>query len=103
MFCFFLSQPAFKTDSDEECQYCEYKYMGEFANQPLDEKDERLISRFIAVPDRIEEVELKETGIPHGVPDGKAEAFRLFLLLGGKEKDGDHDDQHDDGAGILDP
>ena len=99
----FPAEPAFQADPDKESQNGKNKHMGEFSDQALDEEDERFVSCFIVFPDWIEQVEFKEAGIKHGISNRKAEAFRLFLLLGGKEEDRNHDDQRNGGTGISNP
>ena len=77
--------------------------MSELPYQALGEENERLVALFIVFPDGIEEVKLKETGIPHGVPDRRTETFGLKLLLRRKEENGDHDDEHQRSAEVFDP
>ena len=99
----FPAEPAFEADPDKESQNGENENMGKLPDKALGKEDERCVILFIGFPDGIEQVEFKETGIIQGISDRETEAFRLFLLLGGKEKDCDHDDQHKGCTGITDP
>ncbi len=100
---FLSAEPAFQADTEAESQYGKDKHMGEFPDQALDKEYKGLVVLLVAFPDRAEKIEFEKAGIPHGVPDGEAEALRLLLLLGREEENGDHDHQHQCGAEITNP
>jgi hypothetical protein len=100
---FLPAEPAFQADPETETKNGENEYMGELPDQALDEEDKGYVVCFVAFPDGIEQVKFKETGIPHGIPDGEAEAFGLLLLLGREDENGDHDHQNQGSTEVSDP
>lgn len=97
------TEPAFQADAEKETQYGKDEHMGGFPRQALGENGEGSPALFVAFADGIEKVKLKETGIPHGIPDRGAESFGLLLLLGREEENGDHDDEYQCSTEASDP
>ena len=97
------AEPAFQADAEKETQYGKDEHVSGFPCQALGKEHERPVALFVAFPDGIEEVKLKETGIPHGVPDGVAESFGLLLPLGREKENGAHDNEYQYGTENPDP